>query len=72
MVAALLIAALVHALVHLPAEMVFSPAALSLGLSALLFGVPMGLIFIRFGFEYAVGYHFFVDFVRFIVAYAAA
>jgi hypothetical protein len=68
---AVLIAALVHALSHLPAAMVFSPAALQAGISAVLFGVPMGLIFARFGFEAAVGYHFFIDFVRFAVALLA-
>ncbi|MEQ8403134.1 MAG: CPBP family glutamic-type intramembrane protease [Roseitalea porphyridii] len=68
---AVLIAALVHALAHLPSAMVFSPAALQMGLAALLFGVPMGLIYARLGFEWAVGYHFFVDFVRFGIALLA-
>ena len=39
-------------------------------LAGFLFGLPMGLVFLRFGFEAAVGYHFFVDFVRFAAAYA--
>ncbi len=63
--AAIVIAALVHALAHLPAAMVFSPAALQMGVAAILYGVPMGLIYVRLGFEWAVGYHFFVDFTRF-------
>jgi hypothetical protein len=37
--------------------------------TAAIFGLPMGLLFVRHGFEAAVGYHFFVDFVRFLVAF---
>ncbi|MBE7385644.1 MAG: hypothetical protein F6J95_030125 [Leptolyngbya sp. SIO1E4] len=33
-----------------------------------LFGVPMGLLFVKQDFEHAAGYHFFIDFVRFWVA----
>ncbi|MEO0759268.1 MAG: hypothetical protein AAFY78_20615 [Cyanobacteria bacterium J06648_16] len=68
MVTPVLLAALVHALAHLPGTMVFSPAALQMLLSGLLFGVPMGLLFVKYGFEQAVGYHFFIDFVRFVLA----
>ena len=69
--AAIMIAAFVHAFAHLPAAMVFSPAALQAAISALFFGVPLGLIYVRLGFEWAVGYHFFIDLVRFGVAFLA-
>lgn len=65
---AVLIGAGVHALVHLSGTMIFSPAALPALLNALLFGLPMGLLFVKRDFEHAVGYHFFIDFVRFVVA----
>lgn len=68
LVATVLIAAFTHGLAHLPGAMVFSPAALQGLLSGLLFGVPMGLLFVKRSFEHAVGYHFFIDFVRFFVA----
>ena len=68
LVAAVLIAALSHGLAHLPGEMLFSPAALQMLMSGILFGVPMGLLFVKRDFEHAVGYHFFVDFARFFVA----
>ncbi len=67
--AAVLIAGCVHALAHLPGAMVFSPAAAPTLINAVVFGVPMGLLFVRYGFEAAVGYHFLIDFVRFAVAY---
>jgi hypothetical protein len=68
--AAILIAAFTHGLAHLPGTMIFSPAALQMLLSGLLFGVPMGLLFVKRDFEHAVGYHFFVDFLRFFAALA--
>jgi hypothetical protein len=68
LVAAVLIAAISHGLAHLPGKMLFSPAALQMLMSGLLFGVPMGLLFVKRDFEHAVGYHFFVDFVRFFAA----
>jgi len=68
LIPAVFIAAFAHGLAHLPGTMVFSPAALQMLLAGLLFGVPMGLLFVKRDFEHAVGYHFFVDFVRFWVA----
>ncbi len=68
-VAALLISTFAHALAHLSIFEVFSPAGGMMILAGLLFGLPMGLVFLRFGFEAAVGYHFMVDFVRFLAAY---
>ena len=68
LMAAISIAAIAHGLAHLPGAMVFSPAALQGLLAAFLFGVPMGLLFVKRDFEHAVGYHFLIDFVRFAVA----
>lgn len=69
--AAVLIAAFAHGLAHVPTAQILGPAGGTMLLAGLLFGVPMGLIFLRFGFEAAVAYHFFIDFVRFIAAYLA-
>ncbi len=69
--AAILIAALAHAFAHVPTSQLIGPAGGMMLLAGLLFGVPMGLVFVRFGFEAAVAYHFFIDFVRFAAAYVA-
>ncbi len=66
---AILIAAFAHGLAHVPVSLLFGPAGGTMILASLLFGVPMGLVFVRFGFEAAVAYHFFIDFVRFLTAY---
>ena len=68
-IAALLISTFAHAIAHLSIFDVVSPAGGMMILAGLLFGLPMGLVFLRFGFEAAVGYHFTVDFVRFLAAY---
>jgi hypothetical protein len=68
LIPAVFIAAFVHGLAHLSGAMVFSPAALQMLISGLLFGVPMGLLFVKRDFEHAAGYHFFVDFVRYWMA----
>jgi hypothetical protein len=68
LIPAVFIAAFAHGLAHLPGAMVFSPAALQMLLAGLMFGVPMGLLFVKRDFEHAAGYHFFVDFVRFWAA----
>lgn len=67
--AAVLISAFTHALSHLPASDFVSPAGGMMLFAGALFGVPMGLVFLRFGFEAAVAYHFLIDLVRFIAAY---
>jgi hypothetical protein len=67
--AAVLIAALTHAAVHVPTFSLLGPNGLSMLLfGGLLYGVPMGLLFAKRDFEHAVGYHFFIDFVRFTAA----
>lgn len=68
-VAAVLVGALTHGLVHLPtAAAILSPAVFGTLLAGLVYGVPMALLFIKRDLECAVGYHFFVDFVRFLAA----
>jgi hypothetical protein len=66
-VAAVLIGALTHGLVHLPTTMtILSPAVFGPLLAGLMYGVPLALLFIKRDLEHAMGYHFFVDFVRFL------
>ncbi len=59
---ALLISVAVHGLAHAPQSIASVSNAL---FTALVYGVPLALLFLRRGLESAVGYHFFVDFVRF-------
>lgn len=40
-------------------------------IDGLLFSTPYALLFIKKDFEHAVGYHFMVDFMRFIAAFLA-
>jgi len=64
--AAVLIAALTHAAAHVPTYGLLSPNGITfLVFGGLLYGVPMGLLFVKRDFEHAAGYHFFIDFVRF-------
>ena len=67
-VAAILIGAITHGLWHLPTLMILGPAGLGYIVAGLLFGVPMALLFIKRDLEQAIGYHFFIDFVRFLAA----
>lgn len=69
LVAAILIGAVTHGLAHLHTLIILSPAALGSILAGLLFGVPMALLFVKRDLEQAIGYHFFIDFVRFLAAY---
>ena len=62
LLSALVISVAVHGLAHVPQSVASVPTALFL---ALVFGVPLALLFLRRGLESAIGYHFFVDFVRF-------
>ena len=64
---AVLIAVLTSALVHGFAHTGIDPFGLVIG--SLLYGLPAALLFLKVDFEHAVGYHFFVDFVRFFAAY---
>ena len=66
--AAILIAALTHSLAHLPTLAILSPAGLGYIVVGLAYGVPMGLLYAKRDLETAVGYHFFIDFLRFLAA----
>ena len=58
----LLVGALVHGFAHTGID----PFGLVIG--SLLYGLPTALLFIKKDFEHAVGYHFLIDFVRFVAA----
>ncbi len=62
MLAALLVSVAVHGLAHAPQSIASVTNAL---FTALVFGVPLALLFLRRGLESAIGYHFFIDLVRF-------
>lgn len=59
---ALLVSVAVHGLAHAPQSISTVSNAL---FSAIVFGAPLALLFLRRGLESAIGYHFFIDFVRF-------
>jgi hypothetical protein len=67
--AAIIIAAIIHSLTHLPTAALLGPAGLSYLVVAFLYGVPMALLFVKRDLEHVVGYHFFIDFLRFISAF---
>lgn len=60
--AALLISVFIHGLAHYPQSLSNPVSAI---FAALMYGIPLGLIYIRRDFEAAIAYHFFIDFVRF-------
>ena len=62
LLAALLVSVAVHGLAHAPQSIASVTNAL---FTALVFGVPLALLFLRRGLESAIGYHFFIDLVRF-------
>jgi hypothetical protein len=62
---ALLLGSLTHALAHAG----INPVGLVIG--SLLFEVPTGLLFIKRDLEHAIGYHFLVDYLRFMAALLA-
>jgi hypothetical protein len=62
-VAAILLGATIHSLAHFPALNLPSVV-----MAALVYGVPMGVLFVQRDLERAVGYHVFIDFVRFLGA----
>jgi hypothetical protein len=69
LIAAILIGAITHGLAHLQTQMILSHATLGCIFAGLLFGVPMGLLFVKRDLEQAVAYHFFIDFTRYLAAY---
>ena len=66
--AAILVGAVTHGFAHLPTLAILGPGGMGMLVAALLYGVPMGLLFVKRDFEHAVGYHFFVDLLRFMAA----
>lgn len=62
LLAALLLSVAVHGLAHAPQSIASVTNAL---FTTLVFGVPLALLFLRRGLESAIGYHFFIDLVRF-------
>lgn len=68
LVAAVLLGAFTHAFAHQPATAILSADGAQMTVGALLYGVPMALLFVHRDWERAVGYHFFIDFVRFVGA----
>jgi hypothetical protein len=67
---AIVVAVLIGALVHGFAHTGIDPFGLVVG--SLLYGLPAALLLIKKDFEHAVGYHFLVDFVRFVAAFLQA
>jgi hypothetical protein len=64
---AIAIAIVISVLAHGFAHTGIDPFGMIIG--SLLYTLPVALLFIKYGFEQAVGYHFMVDFVRYIAAY---
>jgi hypothetical protein len=63
---AIVVAILFGALVHSFAHTGINPLGLVVG--GLLYFVPSALLFIKYDFEHAIGYHFLIDFFRFSAA----
>jgi hypothetical protein len=63
---AIVLSVLAGALVHSFAHTGINPLGLILG--GLLYFVPAALLFIKYDFEHAIGYHFLIDLVRFSAA----
>lgn len=61
-ISAILIGALVHGFAHTG----INPIGIIIG--SLLYSVPTALLFIKCDFEYAIGYHFLIDLVRFLAS----
>jgi hypothetical protein len=66
---ALLVAILISTVAWGFAHTGFNLAGLILG--SLLFGLPEALLLVKKDFEHAVGYHFLIDFVRYLAAFLA-
>jgi len=60
--------AITHGLAHLSNSEIFSAEGVIMLLIGLIYGVPMALLFIKRDLEHAIGYHFFIDFVRYLAA----
>lgn len=64
--AAMLIGVFTHMAIHLPTTELFSRDGILLLLDGVVYGIPIAMLFLKRDFEHAVGYHFFIDFVRFL------
>ncbi len=62
-VCSILFGSMIHGFSHTG----INPIGLIIG--SLLYGVPTALLLIKCGFEHAVGYHFLIDFVRYLAAW---
>jgi hypothetical protein len=60
--AAVIISVFIHGMAHFPMSMSNPVSAV---FASVMYGIPLGLIFVKRDFESAVAYHFFIDFVRF-------
>jgi membrane protease YdiL (CAAX protease family) len=60
--AALIITIFIHGLAHYPQSLSNPVFAIFI---ALMYGIPLGLIYIKRDYESTIAYHFFVDFGRF-------
>jgi len=63
---AIVVSILVGALVHSFAHTGINPLGLIMG--GLLYFIPTALLFIKYDFEHAIGYHFLIDLIRFSAA----
>ena len=61
--------AIVHGLSHIPSQLILGPAGISYLIIGMLYGVPMGMLFAKKDLEHAIGYHYFIDLIRFLVAF---
>lgn len=61
--AAMGIATLLHGLAHFPQSLSDPFSALFI---ALMYGIPLVLLYVKRDFEQAIAYHFFIDFIRFL------
>ena len=59
---ALLIAAFVHGMAHYPGSITSPLEGIYI---TLMYGLPLGLLYVKRDLEQAIAYHFFVDVVRF-------
>lgn len=66
---AVIIGAIVHGLSHIPSQLILGPAGISYLIIGMLYGVPMGMLFVKKDLEHAIGYHYFIDLIRFLVAF---
>ncbi len=57
---------MVHAQAHSSTAALLSPLLLTQTVNALVFGLPMALVFVKRGLEAAVGYPFAVDAIRYL------